>query len=88
MFDPASGLCGANLPENESLANLRRFGRRSVRPHAKQTPVMVEFFLYFHVFLRRILAFFVYFVLRARIRVRSCIVLTLNPVKGFGATRP
>ena len=36
--------------------------------------------MYFYVFLRRILAIFVYFVLRTEIRVRSRILLTLSPV--------
>ena len=58
MFDPASGLCGANLPDDELLASLRRFVRQFVRPNATRAPVVVEAFFYFHVFLRRILAFF------------------------------
>ena len=48
---------------------------------ATRSPVVIEVF-YFHVFLRRILAFFVYVVLRTEIRVRSRLLLTLSPVKG------
>ena len=83
MFDPARGLFRPNrlarfIEHETSFIETRR---------ATRSPVVFEVF-YFHVFLRRILAFFVYFVLSAEIRVRSCLLLTLSPVNETNLMRP